>query len=246
MTELNRDDDDIEKLKNLMSESYQWIIRQDIAVHQWIIAFASLASLLATVVIVFIYWNQLGQMTIATGAAKSAAETADTELKISSRAWMAPSIESSVFEVGKPLIVIVAFKNTGKTPAKKVRTCQVARLVNRDGKQIDISCPDSSLSPGYEVIFPEGKRERLGNAVGGNNLPPLTPDGMLTYPIAESLRLNRKSAITYGRVDYDDIFGIHHWATFCSIMLIMPPTPGGLPETHSWQSCQVGNDIDNN
>jgi hypothetical protein len=177
---------------------------------------------------------------------KRSGDTGTRELSISSRAWLAPSIESSVFEVGKPLIVVVVFENTGKTPAKNVKTCQIAVLADRGQKPVSLSCPDASLSPGLDVIFPGGKRKRLGNVVGGNNNPLPTPDGILTAPIAESLRSNKRVAMTFGRVEYDDIFGVHHWATFCSAMLIMPPTPGGLPETHIWETCEVGNDIDTN
>lgn len=85
-------EDDVEKLKKALGEFYGWILRQNIQVHQWIIAGSTVASVFATVVIACIYWSQLGQMTISTGAAKSAAETASKQLELLDRPWISVAL----------------------------------------------------------------------------------------------------------------------------------------------------------
>jgi hypothetical protein len=99
------------------------------------------------------------------------------------------------------------------------------------------------MSPGSQVVLANGVTHRMGNAVGADNVPPLTPDGLLIPTLHEGLRRGRRIAITYGFVEYDDIFKIHHWTKFCSYLRIMP-SASGLPEMNNWIGCEAGNDID--
>jgi hypothetical protein len=177
-------------------------------------------------------------------AAKSAADTATTTLALAERAWIGARLENSVYELGKPLIAVVAFENLGKTPALNVKTCQIAKLVT-PANNIDVNCPDDALSPGFDVVQPTAKDERLGNAVGFNNEPHLNLDGLLTKPVADTLLTGNKVALTYGYVKYDDIFGGHHWTKYCYQLKVLIGSPG-MPETHIWSNCEVGNDVDKN
>jgi hypothetical protein len=146
---------------------------------------------------------------------------------------------------GSPIIVAMDFNNTGKSPAINVRTCQIAKMI-KPPKSLNINCPDGALSPGSQVVLANGFTARIGDAVGANNVPPLAPDGFLTPPLHGDLRKRKRIAITYGFVAYDDIFKVHHWTKFCYLLVILPPSPGGIPETNNWSVCDVGNDIDPN
>jgi hypothetical protein len=148
---------------------------------------------------------------------------------------------------GQPLVMIIDFMNTGKSQAVKVRTCQIAKRVDRKRAQdMDINRPSKAISPGFQVVLPNTSTKRMGNAAGGNNEPPVTPDGLLTPALHEDLSKVKRIAITYGFAEYDDIFRIHHWTKFCYQLVVMPPTPGGMPETSNWLVCDIGNDIDPN
>jgi len=177
-------------------------------------------------------------------AAKSAASVANSTLVLAERAWLGARLENTVYELNKPLLAIVAFENLGKTPAVNVRTCQMTKLVI-PGNSIDVNCPDTALSPGLDVIQPTGKNERIGNAVGFDNEPHLNSDGLLTKPVTDTLLHGQKVALTYGYVKYDDIFGGQHWTKYCYQLKVLVGSPG-MPETHIWGNCEVGNDVDRN
>jgi hypothetical protein len=178
-------------------------------------------------------------------AAKSAADTADAEFKISARAWVTANLSNpGGVQDGRPIVTIVDFTNTGKSPAVKVRTCQVSKIVDARKRSLDINCPVKRISPGFQVVLANNATLRTANAVDGDTVPPLTSDGFLTPPLHDDLRKGKRVAITYGFVEYDDIFKIHHWTKFCYFLMIMPPAPGGMSETNNWSVCDVGNDID--
>jgi hypothetical protein len=186
----------------------------------------------------------------AASAATSAASTANVTLKSSQkafeldqRAWVSPKVLHQIFAEMQPLVIATQFDNTGKTPAVKVKTCQVAEIVENTRPSVDLSCPERAYSPGFDVIFPGNHLNRISNAAGDGGKVNISHDGLLRKSLMDELRHHAKTVYVYGRVDYCDAFKTSHWATFCSTMLIMQPTSGGLPETVSWMSCQIGNDI---
>jgi hypothetical protein len=202
-------------------------------------------------VVLIVYTIFTGEMYFANkksaDAAKSAADTAEAEFKTSTRAWMTVNLNNpGGVQDGRPLLTTIDFTNTGKSPALNVRTCQVAKIVERQISTLDINCPSTRLSPGTLVVLANNTTHRMANAVGGDNAPLLTPDGFLTPNIHDDLRKGKRIALTYGFVEYDDVFKIHHWTKFCSYLQIMPAAPNGLPETNNWSECEVGNDIDSN
>jgi hypothetical protein len=180
----------------------------------------------------------------AADAAKSAADTAAKTMRIDQRAWISPRLLNSVFKKDQPLAIAIEFDNTGKTPAIHVQTCVVAEPVESSRKDVDISCPESSKSPGFNIIFPNGHIDRLANATGQGGKTNIDPQGLLREPFMKELRGWKTIVYVYGRVDYWDVFKEPHWSTFCSKLLIMPPTSGGMPETVNWMTCETGNDVD--
>lgn len=176
----------------------------------------------------------------AAGANRIAAQT----LRENERAWAAPHITNQIFGKNLPLEIIVKFANTGRTPAIHVQTCVVSEIVEKTRPNIDISCPDSIKSPGLGIIFPNDSIERMTNAVGQGGKANIDPQGLLREGLMKELRHWDKNVWVYGRIDYWDIYQRPHWATFCSTMIIMPPAPGGLPETKNWMACQNGNAVD--
>jgi hypothetical protein len=180
-------------------------------------------------------------------AADSAQKTADftaRTMRVDQRAWIAPRVVNQIVAQDQPLAVTIQFDNTGKTPATHVETCVVAEIIKNTTTNIDVSCPDTSKSPGLSVVFPQTHISRLIDATGNGGKTTIDPQGLLREPLMKQLRHWEKSVLVYGRIDYWDVFKRPHWATFCSTMLILPPTPGGMPETVNWNACPAWNDID--
>jgi|SRR5579862_3545632 len=168
------------------------------------------------------------------------------QFQMDQRAWISPHITNQLFEELKPFLIITEFNNTGKTPAIKVKTCEVAEIatLTRERKRFDLTCPEGAYSPGYDIIFPTDHIYRTPNAAGNGGKHTIYKDGLNRKPLMDALRHGKKILYVYGRVDYCDVFNRPHWVTFCSRFQVMPATPGGLPETKNWQTCEVGNDID--
>ncbi len=122
-------DDEAEKLKKLAAEVWGWIKLQNIQIHQWIIAGASVATFVATTTIACIYWSQFGQMTEATRAAMKSADVAEATLTANNRPWLdlTPTIKSdwTVNALGEGRIAIqMDTSNIGHSPAVRVASVQ--------------------------------------------------------------------------------------------------------------------------
>lgn len=57
-------------------------------------------------------------------------------------------------------------------------------VVDGDGNAPPISYPEHAFSKSFSVIMHGAKISRRGNAVGDNNAPPVTQDGVLTSGLA--------------------------------------------------------------
>jgi hypothetical protein len=169
---------------------------------------------------------------------------ADRNFRLDERAWVSPHIttgdfrDKRLFGDGSPLVVPIVFQNTGKTPAIHVQTCVIAEFVKNDTPTVDTSCPDKAKNPGFDLIFPNDHIIRPCITTGKCNVADNDPEGLLRIPLRDDLLKGRKALYLRGRVDYRDIFNHPHWVTFCSMLLIMPPTQGGLPYTFNWLLCE--------
>lgn len=184
----------------------------------------------------------LAASTKSADAAKLAADTAGMSMRISSRAWVSAHIEEYIFQVGKPFRVTVTFKNTGTTPALSVRTCQVACLITKD--LTDLTCPMKWVSPGPISIAPGGSTRRNGYPLSQENDPLVAASDFLTPEVQIELQHRSLVAVTYGRVDYEDVFGIRHWTTFYREMRLTRTDLGS--QDINWQHGVRGNEIDKN
>jgi hypothetical protein len=122
------------------------------------------------------------------------------------------------------VFINVLFKNYGSTPALRVCIQTQFETVRKS--------PDKHVAPHLDQIQ---ARTTLPGFV-------LQPGGesFMTAPITgkaiADIRERNVDLYSYGRIDYDDAFGIAHWTTFCSLL-----TTGG-----GWRKCDRGNDTDQN
>ncbi len=154
---------------------------------------------------------------------------ANKQAILSQRAWMQVKvgIESPTgkWTVGKPLDVRMKRKNTGRTPAlnvKDVNAMTIQEKINGVFKS-----PPFSYKPEQYV--------RAGN---------LTPDGEIFSDFVEPFTAEDENRIVsekvrvyvHGVIEYDDVFGVHHWLTYCNFLL-----PG-----QAFAICPYHNEVDQN
>ena len=146
--------------------------------------------------------------------------------------------------IGEPISVPVSFTNTGKTAARNIYGEMVVSLTE-SGKQ-----PDWELAPGHP-------RNQYGSPIiypGTNTIPiPVyavakTSDKsprpiILTADHVAKISSGQLRVILHGRVTYEDIFGTHHWFTFCEyIGAVTAPRP----TTDEQRACVSRIDVDSN
>ncbi len=129
----------------------------------------------------------------------------EDQTELDQRAWVGFEDIREFGQVGIPSAFSFTLKNTGKTPALHVELKEFIKKVNR-GEKLHFTYKDMPPEPTRGLIMPSAtfyvnKQNAIPNQ-GQMNL--IASDEQRVY--------------FYGRTDYDDIFGRHHWTTFCSYM----------------------------
>lgn len=115
--------------------------------------------------------------------------------QLDERAWVFSSIEdNSVVVQSNSCVIMIRFKNIGKTPAINIGTIENSTADVADVKDVDpkVEGVRSSLAPGDNINMPYQIP---------NNLVLKLQDGKPIY--------------VFGTIYYDDIFGMEHWTQFC-------------------------------
>lgn len=149
--------------------------------------------------------------------------------EIAQRAWVYAIVQPASedhFEAGKPFDIRITTKNTGKTPATNVSSVSYVTIVQIESSP-DLALPRPTFKQKDYVPF-------------DNISPDSTRYGDFVYNLTETdvERINggRVRIYAWGRIQYDDVFGVHHWTTFCSFLL-----SGG-----AFAVCPKYNDADKN
>jgi len=137
-------------------------------------------------------------------AAKKTVETMQRFERINQRAWLSIKDISYVerpFAGGHRLQVDVGVTNTGRTPAKNANLGLNVEAVEKN-REPAFNFPDPTGSSA--VIFPNGD-------YGNSGLFNLSRDNW-QHVLNGELRV-----WAYGKVIYNDIFGLHHWIRYCYV-----------------------------
>jgi hypothetical protein len=170
------------------------------------------------------------------GQAKAAFVAANKQAMVTQRAWvsvkvatyappLANGMPSTGFVVGQNFDIRVTVRNTGRTPALNVRTVTAKQGIEKNN--------GTFMRP--NVNYLNGSFVTAGN---------ITPDGEtfsdfvapFTAEDLDRIMSDKVRIFVHGRVEYDDVFGIHHWTDFCQFLL-----GGG-----AYAICPYHNGIDNN
>jgi hypothetical protein len=141
---------------------------------------------------------------------------------------------------GQPYRQKMEFRNSGRTPAVTYQGAAVTFMVpcnwkasftyahgtRIEGRVIDLNAPPQVA---YSVLIPE-------NAPPGRQITATRVDENMRRALASS----EFNLVTFGRIDYGDVFGGHHWFTFCVA------DTAKAEGTNWWEDCVRYNDIDRN
>jgi hypothetical protein len=156
--------------------------------------------------------------------AKRSADAATNSLGVSrramqldQRAWINISMPGKpMIQEQSPIMFSVRLLNTGKTIAKNVEAnFAVSRLKKGDAPEF-IYVPHSghnfirartrTISPNFPMDFNVALMNTAKDA----------GEVILDKATHEAFRNGEFTLLIHGKVTYDDIFGVHHWMTFCA------------------------------
>lgn len=172
-------------------------------------------------------------------ATKEAVEVTRDAMRLDQRAWIAIRAITPVPpipEIGKTLGASVVIQNVGKTPARRVSSDIVLRPVaSRD--VLTFEYDDSkrravgTLSPNVTIASKADAIVAQPAGTKGEFLPIL-----LNQQFIDEISRNDLKIYFYGRIDYEDIFGVSHWLTFCTHLT--------APFNGTFSFCDSNNDTD--
>lgn len=156
------------------------------------------------------------------------------QFRADQRAWIAATVISDDPQPGKLFTIVLKMKDTGKTPALDVKVCTLTDFIPRP----------FVIPPLQECKDKDWRKAGMIVPVGEATLPSIvTPDGGLQNGLkvpgngltdAQFAPFQRGDILPrhYGKITYVDIFGCHHWLTFCQVWLVSEGTG-------RWQYCDI-------
>jgi hypothetical protein len=174
-------------------------LEQDIRHEQWIMI--GLTAILALVGIVqaCIYYGQF------------------TTQRLDERAWVSIAVDPSIpaqndVQIFWPLHI----NNVGKTFASHIEGDFFATVLKKgESPQFDYSIGHPHRKIYVGGIFPNEALPQTSIRV--EKYGPHTPEPVLmTQELRQAIASNEQAIVVYGIIQYDDIFGVHHWTQFCN------------------------------
>jgi hypothetical protein len=170
---------------------------------------------------ILIYWGQLCEMRKTAKLTQDSVTNADRNFRIDERAWMAFGFKdqgSITLTFNKSFLVPVELRNTGKTPAKNIHGVVVVGVFKK-GEPLDFTYTFGHAHYGVQAgaVFPNGSIVESFEAIkhGQEHAEAI----IFTPSLKDELFNARSFIVTYGRIDYNDIFGREHWTTYCRYVL---------------------------
>jgi len=159
---------------------------------------------------------------------KAALDASVDSARVDQRAWMDLIIFApQFFQADRPFSTNAQVKNLGKTPARSIMAGWDFTGIPRGRLP---SFDDGTL---HLVNF--GMLPPQGPGILPVEITPGHPDDILGEPRFNAIRSGDLTVFYWGRINYDDMFGYHHWLQFCYIY--------NVPHTH-FDLCGMHNAID--
>jgi hypothetical protein len=156
------------------------------------------------------------------------------QFRLEQKPWMGVAmISAPIIEVGQPIRLRIDFKNFGKTPANKVAptlACQI--LTPGDPLDFSMEARAKKTRMSYGLVYPQGIT--FASATLKNQKGEETP---LNEAYVQDIKSVKYYIYVHGIVEYDDIFGKHHWTRYCYYF---------DPKTEAWYPHKEYNETDKN
>jgi hypothetical protein len=163
-------------------------------------------------------------------------------LRIDQRAWLTAVIDPSQVAVSQPIHLLAHVSNHGKTPARHVDGWVSATIVRSD-EAFGFPAHHIPISQfGTDMFFTGGIPIDVDITVFRQGETDVTKPLIVTNQMLEDYKNRKVSIIEYGKMGYDDYFGVKHWMQFCN-MIQITPTPR---KPASLQGCIDYNQMDDN
>jgi len=168
-----------------------------------------------------------------------------TAMRVDQRAWVSVTSESATADENQPIVTPLQFANTGKTPTIGLHGFIVSRFIGRTNTLSFDPHQEGSATIKIGSLFPNEKKII--------NFPLITTDAITKNPepaimtklISEQADHGELFTVIFGRIEYDDIFGLPHWIQFCQFSTaISKERPIAAQSPPSKFGCIAYNNID--
>lgn len=126
------------------------------------------------------------------------------QLRLDQRAWVGIYKIHGKLRLGKPFVITIILKNTGKTPAQNLKVVETSRSIKK-GEPITFVHPDVKTEPTAALLMPGGLQRIRKSIIEG---------AQVTADVIESIAKEEYRYVIYGTLTYGDIFGKEHWLRY--------------------------------
>ena len=159
------------------------------------------------------------------------------QARISERAWILPDVTfDETIAKDKPLSVKIHLENTGNTPAKAIYIRAALRKIGKSEPIFFDYVGVTTFGTTTGLLIPKQTYD-LSNTLDQEPNKPPAPLGDANF---EDLMRGGSYVILYLRIEYVDIFGIHHWTKRCKWQVY------ALGDVYNARPCTDYGNVDNN
>jgi hypothetical protein len=162
------------------------------------------------------------------------------QFQVDQRGWVSISVDPIIpVQNDVPILWPLHINNAGKTFVKNIEGDFFATVLAKgESPQFDYSVAHPHRKINVGGIFPNEALPQTSIRI--EQYGPRIPEAILmTQELRQAIASNQRAIIVFGRITYDDIFGVHHWTQFCN-------GTGDALQFVAIKSCINYNDADNN
>jgi hypothetical protein len=144
-------------------------------------------------------------------ATKASVDLARKNAHFDQRAWLGISYGTYKYAVNEPFGVTFEVADTGKTPARNVNGMAVTYFL-KAGEPVPPFSYDHRTNVDLGTMLPGTKQAAISYLI-----PVGVPKQLIVSDsMVRAIKDKTGYILVYGRLEYDSVFGAHHWMTFCA------------------------------
>lgn len=154
-------------------------------------------------------------------------------MRLDQRAWVAMASVTGALTLNQPWVVHLGARNTGKTFAKNFRERDFISRIPRKDAVPDFDPRNLIPYGSVSILPPNGDYTADIPVTGEDSNPHVDNPSQIDL---DNIKSGDWSIYAFGKLEYDDIFRVHHWTTYCFF----------ISRKDTWESCRQHNDADDN